>query len=86
MLGRLRNIDGLDGISKDKKTVLHQLPGLTKIHGFYICDILTYTFKECQEYDEKHNTSFSQKWCNAARKDGFIYLVDIAGYGKIELL
>ena len=84
MIGRLRNIDGLDGISKDKKTVLNQLPGLTKIHGFYICDILTYTFKECQEYDVKHNTSFSQKWCNSAKKDGFIYLVDIAGYGKID--
>ena len=50
--------------------------------GFLVSSIERYTYEETLKYDEKNNTDFAESWCNEAKKRGYIYLVDFAGFGK----
>jgi hypothetical protein len=87
LMGQLTDVNKLD-LTNKKKTLLNSLPGRPKISGFYVCDIQIYTYNECVEYDNKHFSSYNKNWCSLAKNGGkgFTFLVDIAGYGKIELI
>ena len=88
LMGQLSDVNKLEGLTNKKKTLLNSLPGRPKISGFYVCDIQIYTYNECVEYDNKHFSSYNKNWCSLAKNGGkgFTFLVDIAGYGKIELI
>jgi ATP-dependent DNA helicase RecQ len=53
----------------------------SSITGFIVNEVVVWTFEDTQKFDEAHNTNYSKDWCNEARNQGFIYLVDFAGYG-----
>ena len=36
------------------------------------------------KYDELHETNFQKFWGESARRKGYIYIVDFAGYAKIK--
>ncbi|MBK9538312.1 MAG: UvrD-helicase domain-containing protein [Flavobacteriales bacterium] len=47
--------------------------------GLFVSDIVRYTKEECIAYDEKKNAAFYARWCDDAKKRGFIYLVHFHG-------
>lgn len=55
-----------------------------KISGFVVNEVVVWSYEDTCKYDNEHGTNFSNDWCDEAKKNEFIYLVDFAGYGKIE--
>jgi len=55
-----------------------------KISGFSVTDVFVWTYDDTLKHDEKNGKKFAEKWCDQAKENSFIYLVDFAGYGKIE--
>jgi ATP-dependent DNA helicase RecQ len=53
------------------------------LKGFVINEIVQYSYSETLDYDANKGTHFANDWCEGARLQGYIYLVDFAGYGKI---
>lgn len=57
---------------------------INKLLGFYISSIFAYTYEESLEYDKRNNTDFSKSWCEEAKKQGYTYVAQIAGFGEGE--
>lgn len=70
---------------------------ISYLMGFFVSDIFYWTYQDTLEADKRilqeYNNNpakfnyikplpFASKWCDEARKQGFIFIVDIAGYGK----
>lgn len=70
---------------------------ISYLMGFFVSDIFYWTYQNTLEADKRilqeYNNNpakfnyikplpFASKWCDEARKQGFIFIVDIAGYGK----
>ena len=51
------------------------------LYGFYISDICVWTYEETVKADEVNGTNFAKNWCHNAQKEGFVYVVQIAGFG-----
>ncbi|MGN0236281.1 MAG: DEAD/DEAH box helicase [Paludibacteraceae bacterium] len=54
-----------------------------KLHGFFISDVFAWSYEETKEADVRNGTDFADKWCPMAQQQGFITIVQIAGYGEI---
>jgi superfamily I DNA/RNA helicase len=54
----------------------------SEYHGLYVDSIVRYTFDQCKSYDEKKHTQYHMQWCEAAKKQGYIYLVSFYGYAQ----
>ena len=52
--------------------------GLT---GFVVNEIVQFSYEETMKSDEKNGTTYARDWCQEARDQGYIYLVDFAGFG-----
>ena len=53
------------------------------LKGFLISSIERWTYAETLIYDsKKEGRDFANKWCKEAKKRGYIYLVDFAGFGQ----
>jgi hypothetical protein len=67
------------------------------LNGFYISDVFYWTFEDTQKSDKKRMTEYlknpgkykykepekyASKWCEGAKKQGFIFIVSISGYGN----
>ena len=52
------------------------------LKGFFVSDVVTYTYSESLEYDKKNRKNFSGRWCDNARKRGYVYIPIISGMGE----
>lgn len=57
---------------------------IKELHGFFVSDVYTWTYEDSLASDEKNKTEYSKNWGDDAKNKGFIYIVNIAGYGKIK--
>ena len=62
--------------------IMARQQGIQALKGFYISDICVWTYEETVKSDEVHGTNFADNWCEEARKKGFVYVVQIAGFGS----
>jgi RecQ family ATP-dependent DNA helicase len=80
IVGQLSMPTGQPHEDKYKKQEALRKHGLK---GFVINEIVQYSYSETLDYDAKNGTNYANAWCEGARLQGYIYLVDFAGYGKI---
>ncbi len=52
------------------------------LSGYRVNEIVVYTLEDSKAYDAKNGTNYTQEWYHAAEKQGYIYLVNFAGYGQ----
>ncbi len=70
---------------------------IDSLNGFYVSDVLYWTYQdtlnsdkrrleEYQKYPERYRynppVAYASKWCEGAKKQGYIYIVTISGYGN----
>jgi ATP-dependent DNA helicase RecQ len=67
--------------SKSKLVELMQKNFVYHLTGLFISSIFAYTYKDTLEYDSNNNANFSKNWCDNAKEQGYVYVVQIAGYG-----
>ena len=53
-----------------------------ELHGFFVSDIFAWEYEDSVRYDEKHRTDYSKNWLAAAKEQGYVYIVQISGFGK----
>ena len=58
-----------------------RLQRLQTLNGFYISDICVWTYEETVKADAIHGTNFADSWCKDAKQKGYVYVVQIAGFG-----
>jgi ATP-dependent DNA helicase RecQ len=54
----------------------------TTIDGFRVSNIYKWTLEDTKKFDSKNNTNFENSWTETAKQRGYIYLIEISGYGK----
>ena len=54
------------------------------LSGFVVNEVVVWTYEDTCKFDTENTTNFAKDWCPEARKKGYIYLVDFAGYGVPE--
>jgi hypothetical protein len=57
----------------------------TELSGLIINEVVTWTYEETKRNAEAGLGNFLNHWCDSAQKQGYIYLVDFAGYGTETL-
>ena len=55
--------------------------GASQLKGFFISDVFVWTYQDSLDYDTKNNTTFTDRWCPEAKQQGYVVLVQIAGFG-----
>ena len=55
--------------------------GILKLKGFFVSDVSVWTYDDTVKSDVANGTNFANDWCNEARQLGYIYVVQIAGFG-----
>ena len=80
IVGQLSNPQGHLHEEKYRKQAALRKDGLK---GFVINEIVQFSYRETVESDLKNNTSYASSWCEAAKIQGYIYLVDFAGFGSL---
>ena len=55
------------------------------MNGFYVSNVFVWTYEDTVASDKANNTDFATKWSDAAKNQGFIYIVQIAGFGTSNL-
>lgn len=55
--------------------------GASQLKGFFISDVFVWTYQDSLDYDNKNNTTFTDRWCPEAKQQGYVVLVQIAGFG-----
>jgi RecQ family ATP-dependent DNA helicase len=51
------------------------------IKGFVVNEVVVWSYEDTRRFDLENNTNFAENWCQEARDQGYIYLVDFAGFG-----
>ncbi|MBO7447156.1 DEAD/DEAH box helicase [bacterium] len=62
------------------KSEIRKLHG--HLSGLFVNEIYVWTYEETLLNDEKNGTNFAEKWSPEAINQGYIYIVDFAGYAK----
>ena len=58
------------------------------LNGFFVSDVFYWTYQDSLAADERnqrvngYNTDYAAKWCDEAKRQGFIFIVSISGYGN----
>lgn len=58
-----------------------------QLNGFFVSDVFYWTYEDTLAADRRAkeetgiNPNFAAGWCDEAKNNGFIFIVDIAGYG-----
>ena len=52
------------------------------LYGCFVNDIFVWTYEDSRRYDREHGKNYSDSWCNEAKDQGFVCVVDFAGYAK----
>lgn len=82
------NVKSGDSITLSRKHVVHngkiigmlsnygfeRKPNVDNLKGFIVNEVIVWSFEETDD-------EFKKYWCEEARKKGFIYIVDFAGFG-----
>ena len=67
---------------------------VNKLSGFFISEICVWEYKDSVRVDEKNRqdvqnrvpgsrtTNYAGEWSDPARAQGFVYVVNIAGFGQ----
>ncbi len=50
--------------------------------GFVVNEVVIWNYEDTEKFDIEHGTDYSGNWCSQAIDQGYIYLVDFAGYGN----
>jgi RecQ family ATP-dependent DNA helicase len=53
----------------------------SRLDGYIVNEVVVWTFEDTCRFDNENNSNYAKDWCQEARQQGFIYLVDFAGYG-----
>jgi RecQ family ATP-dependent DNA helicase len=53
-----------------------------RVSGLVVSEVVVWTYQDSLKYDEEHGTDYASKWCKEAIEEGFVYLVDFAGFGQ----
>lgn len=74
----------LSSASRIVRSVNNEYAGIVAptLSGVFVSDILVWTYEDSERYDREHGTNFSQNWCQMAKEQGFVYVVDFAGYAS----
>jgi ATP-dependent DNA helicase RecQ len=80
-VGSLSQPQGNPNEEKFRNQVALRTNGLT---GFVINEIVQFSYHETIISDNKNGTKYAVEWCKEARNQGYIYLVDFAGFGVIS--
>jgi len=51
------------------------------VTGFVVNEVVVWTYEDTCKFDSENDTNFANDWCQEARNQGYIYLVDFAGFG-----
>ena len=85
----------LSSSSSIRKTM--EKEGISQLNGYFVSDVFYWTFQDTQAADirrQKDSESnpwkynytqprpFADGWCDDAKKQGFVYIVSISGYGN----
>ena len=58
------------------------------LNGFFVSDVFYWTYQDSIMADQRnlrvngYATDFASRWCEAAKKQGYIFIVSISGYGN----
>ncbi len=61
---------------------------INSLSGFFVSDVFYWTYQDSLLADQRnlrvngYNTDYASKWCDAAKAQGFIFIVSISGYGN----
>ena len=61
---------------------------LNRLQGFFVSDVFYWTYQDSVLADQRnmrlngYNTDYASKWCDEAKRQGFIFIVSISGYGN----
>ena len=63
--------------------------GLPNLDGLFVSDVFYWTHQDSVDADTRNRqngkaTDFASGWCEDAKIQGYIFIVSIAGYGKIK--
>ena len=56
--------------------------GILQLSGFFVSDVFVWTYQETEDSDKNNGKEFAKKWCTNARKQGYVTVVQIAGFGN----
>ena len=56
--------------------------GILQLSGFFVSDVFVWTYQETEDSDKNNGKEFAKKWCSNARKQGYVTVVQIAGFGN----
>ena len=51
------------------------------VSGFVVNEVVVWSYEDTCKFDAENDTKFARDWCQEARNQGYIYLVDFAGFG-----
>ncbi|MCF2518523.1 DEAD/DEAH box helicase [Dyadobacter sp. CY351] len=51
------------------------------VTGFVVSEVVVWSYEDTCRFDLENETNFARDWCTEARDQGYIYLVDFAGFG-----
>lgn len=73
-IGRLSSRSAIQQWSKEN--------GASQLKGFFVSDVFVWRLQDSLDYDTKNNTNFTERWCPEAKNQGYVMIVQIAGFGK----
>jgi ATP-dependent DNA helicase RecQ len=51
------------------------------VSGFVVNEVVVWSYEDSCKFDAENGTNYAKDWCPEAIKQGYIYLVDFAGFG-----
>lgn len=78
------------GQLSSKSTIAKQMVAgnIDVLNGFFVSEVFYWTYEDTRAADKRilqqtgRNPNFAAKWCEEAKKQGYIFIVNIAGYGN----
>ena len=72
-IGRLSSRSTI--ISRAKKD------GVNGLRNFFVSNVFVWTYEDTQDSDAANKSDFAKRWSEGAKQKGYIYVVQIAGFG-----
>ena len=54
------------------------------VTGYVVSEVVVWSYEDTCKFDNENDTNFAKEWCQEAKDQGYIYLVDFAGFGKAQ--
>lgn len=76
----------LSNSSSIRKTMEEK--GISQLQGFFVSDVFYWTYEDTLLADQRnlrvngYSTDYASRWCDEAKRQGFIFIVSISGYGN----